>query len=140
VTKSRDLAVFLGPPGAVEQLRKIEEWVQSSGREWSEVWVEYAHALIEELFRRDEAEARSTVEKVLSGVLGSPIVVGVPFLTTLLREDGRHPGFVLRADQIAGVGGAPLELDARLGDLIAAFFGAALQSDWVYSSISPLDG
>jgi hypothetical protein len=109
--KCRDFMIFLGPPGPPELKEQYEQFSRNSGKHAEAIWVEFVHHAIEKVCTRSHPDDENSIDRVFSSILGVPVRVEPPFLTSMFRGHPTEPGVIWRPDQIRDLSGKPVEVD-----------------------------
>jgi hypothetical protein len=131
----RDIMIVVGPPGPEEDKQRLEEWAASLGKPRDEVWVEYVHAALAEITKRDSPDSPSEFDALFSRMGDASARVGDPFLTYMLRGGIMCPGIILYPTKITSEAGEPLSLDfsnPEFRKALGAVFGYLFRTEWVH--------
>ena len=77
----------------------------------SEMWVEYVHAVLGQFAQRKSDQTCSSLDEILSRILGVAVVVDDPFMTYSFQGGARCPGMMLYTDKVRSADGQPLRVD-----------------------------
>lgn len=134
-----DLTFLVGPPGTDDLKRNVEGWAKNAGKSVSELWVEYVHCALGQFAQRESGQASSSLDEILSEVLGESVHVDDPFMTESYQAGVCSPGMMLHVDKVRRTDGRPLTVnwaDPAIADSIGAALGLVLKSDWVRSLVA----
>ena len=134
-----DLTFLVGPPGPDDLKRNIEGWAKNAGKSISELWVEYVHDVLGQFAQRESGQASSSLDEILSKILGASVHVDDPFMTYSFQSGERCPGMMLYMDKVRTADGRPLSVnwaDPAIAESIGAVLGLVLKSEWVRSLVA----
>ena len=134
-----DLTFMVGPPGPEDLKRNVEGWAKNAGKPTSELWVEYVHDALGQLAQRKSDQESSNLDEILSRVLGVPVVVDDPFMTSSFQGGAPCPGMMIYMDKVRSADGRRLAVDwadPAIRESIGAVLGMVLKSEWVRSLVA----